>query len=107
MHCQPSPSKADVVLELSQDYQLKNIEQMLVSGRESMAAELCCQWIVYILSRKQEFQVCETMTKMAFKFSLCVVGVPKAQEHAGQLMLVLISRSTIILFPHTWLLLEL
>lgn len=63
--------------------------------------------MVYIVSGRQEFQVCESMTKMACKFSVHVVGVPKAQEHAGQLMLVLISRSTIILFSHRWLLLEL
>lgn len=59
MHCKPGLNKADVVLELSQDYQLKNIKQMLMSGRESMAAQLRCQWIVYIVSRKQKIQVCE------------------------------------------------
>jgi len=91
VHCKPSPGKADVVLELSEDYQLKNIKQTLMSGRESMAAELSCQWILYILSRKQAFQLCETMTEMAFEFSFHAVSVPKAQEHTGQLMLVLIS----------------
>lgn len=78
-----------------------------MSGRGSMAAELRCQWIVRIVSRKPEFQLCETVTKVAFKFSLHVVGVPKAQEHTGPLMLVLISQSTIALFSHRWLLLEL
>lgn len=80
---------------------------MLVFGKESMAAELRFQWLVYIVSRKQEFQICETMTKMSFNFSFHVVGVPKAQRHAGQLMLASLSRSTIILFSHRWLLLEL
>lgn len=84
VHCKPSPNKADAVLELSQDSELKNIKQM--SGGESLATELSYQWRVCIVSRKVDFQVCETMTKMAFKFLFCFVSVPKAQEHAGQLV---------------------
>lgn len=70
-------------------------------------AELHCQWMVYIVSRKQELKVYKTMTKIAFIFSFYVVCVPKAEEHTGQLMLGLISSSTFILFSHRWLLLEL
>lgn len=90
MHCKLILNQADVVLELPQDYQLKNIEQMC-PGRESMGAELHCQWMVSIVSRKQELKVHKTMTKIASIFSFYVACILKAEEHIGQLMLGLIS----------------
>lgn len=56
-----------------------------------MAAELNCQWMVYMVSRKQELTVHKTITKMAFIFSFYAVCVPNAEEHTGQMMLGLIS----------------
>lgn len=63
----------------------------MFSGRERYGSRITLSMDGLFVSRKQEVKVHKPMTKTAFMFSFCVVCVPKAEEHTGQLMLELIS----------------